>query len=60
MAERNSGGGKVDELEAPACAPLSKRPARDRIFETARELFYQHGIRAVGVEAIAPRPTPPR
>jgi AcrR family transcriptional regulator len=53
MAERNSGGGKVDELEAPACAPLSKRPARDRIFETARELFYQHGIRAVGVEAIA-------
>ena len=53
MAARNSGGGKVDELEAPACAPLSKRPARDRIFETARELFYQHGIRAVGVDAIA-------
>jgi AcrR family transcriptional regulator len=53
MAERNSGGGKVDELEAVACPPLSKRPARDRIFETARELFYQHGIRAVGVEAIA-------
>jgi len=53
MAERNSGGGKLDDLEAPVCAPLSKRPARDRIFETARELFYQHGIRAVGVEAIA-------
>ncbi|WP_165185459.1 TetR/AcrR family transcriptional regulator [Caulobacter soli] len=53
MAERNSGGGKMDELEAPVGAPLSKRPARDRIFETARELFYQHGIRAVGVEAIA-------
>jgi AcrR family transcriptional regulator len=53
MAERNSGGGKLDDMEAPACAPLSKRPARDRIFETARELFYQHGIRAVGVEAIA-------
>jgi AcrR family transcriptional regulator len=34
-------------------APVSKRPARDRIFETARELFYQHGIRAVGVETIA-------
>jgi AcrR family transcriptional regulator len=32
---------------------VSKRPARDRIFETARELFYQHGIRAVGVETIA-------
>jgi AcrR family transcriptional regulator len=43
----------VDDLEAPICAPLSKRPARDRIFETARELFYQHGIRAVGVDAIA-------
>ena len=53
MAERNSGGGKLDELEAPVGAPLSKRPARDRIFETARELFYQHGIRAVGVDAIA-------
>lgn len=53
MAERNSGGGKVDELEAPVGVPLSKRPARDRIFETARELFYQHGIRAVGVDAIA-------
>jgi AcrR family transcriptional regulator len=31
----------------------SKRPARDRIFETARRTFYERGIRAVGVETIA-------
>lgn len=28
-------------------------PPRQRILAAARELFYQHGIRAVGVEAIA-------
>lgn len=53
MATRNSGDGVLGEKDAAACAPASKRPARDRIFETARELFYQHGIRAVGVETIA-------
>jgi AcrR family transcriptional regulator len=37
----------------PAAAEKSRRPARDRIFETAREMFYKHGIRAVGVETIA-------
>ena len=30
-----------------------KPRVRDRIFETACELFYRHGIRAVGVDAIA-------
>jgi AcrR family transcriptional regulator len=30
-----------------------KRPARERICETARDLFYQRGIRGVGVEMIA-------
>lgn len=35
-------------------APPVPRPgARDRVFETARELFYRQGIHAVGVEAIA-------
>lgn len=33
--------------------PKAKRPARDRICETARDLFYQRGIRGVGVELIA-------
>jgi hypothetical protein len=53
MATRNSGDEAGGDVETAACAPVSKRPARDRIFETARELFYQHGIRAVGVETIA-------
>lgn len=34
-------------------AEASRRPARDRIFETARDMFYRKGIRAVGVESIA-------
>ena len=32
---------------------LPKPRVRDRIFETACELFYRHGIRAVGVDTIA-------
>jgi AcrR family transcriptional regulator len=35
-------------------AELAGKPrVRDKIFETACDLFYQHGIRAVGVDAIA-------
>lgn len=30
-----------------------RQPPRERILAVARELFYRHGIRAVGVEAIA-------
>ena len=31
----------------------SQAPPRERILAAARDLFYRHGIRAVGVEAIA-------
>jgi AcrR family transcriptional regulator len=33
--------------------PGEPKSARNRIFDTARELFYRQGIRGVGVEAIA-------
>src|SRR3984957_11799622 len=40
--------------EAPPSPPVCGKPrVRDRIFSTACDLFYQHGIREVGVDAIA-------
>ena len=36
-----------------ASPPCTKPRVRDRIFETACDLFYKHGIRDVGVDAIA-------
>jgi len=39
--------------EADESAAGAKPRVRDRIFETACDLFYQHGIRDVGVDQIA-------
>jgi AcrR family transcriptional regulator len=38
---------------APSLGTTEKTPPRVRILAAARELFYRHGIRSVGVEAIA-------
>jgi AcrR family transcriptional regulator len=46
MKNRNELVSKLENVVPQRCA-------RDRIFDTARELFYQQGIRAVGVETIA-------
>jgi AcrR family transcriptional regulator len=43
------------ELESRLHEPRSdpRAPPRERILTAARDLFYRHGIRAVGVEAVA-------
>jgi AcrR family transcriptional regulator len=41
---------QIARAEAPDEAPV---PPRARILKAARELFYRHGIHAVGVDAIA-------
>jgi len=48
MREKNANRDSANVADAPAVG----RP-RDRIVETAQDLFHRHGIRGVGVETIA-------
>jgi AcrR family transcriptional regulator len=43
----------TDAMTATKVEISERLPPRDRIIAAARDLFYRHGIRAVGVEAIA-------
>src|ERR1700723_4006583 len=49
----DTSGMSPGQAQPVATLPSTKSRVRDRIFETACDLFYRHGIRGVGVDAIA-------
>ncbi len=52
-ALKNEMTAQKDEMAAQKAEMAERLPPRQRIIAAARDLFYRHGIRAVGVEAIA-------
>jgi AcrR family transcriptional regulator len=53
VLERTAGPAGGLPAGSDCCGPAAKTKPRDRIVSTARDLFHLHGIRTVGVEAIA-------
>ena len=53
LRERETAPGPTMPARVEPCCGAARSRPRERIIATARDLFHQHGIRTVGVEAIA-------